>query len=92
MAVCFIAVGANFGICFYISLYYSLAQFEKKHSRAAVNEGVLGVGGFAGGMGLGYAAEKVGVATAFAWIPLGIMVAIALEGWLIWRGNPRRRG
>ncbi len=79
MILCFATVGTNFGICFFASLYYSLADAKKRHGRAAINEGVLGAGGFAGGIGLGYAAENAGITVAFQWTPLFVAFAIVLQ-------------
>ncbi len=79
MALCFAVVGANFGLCFFVSLYYSLAQAQAGHRRAAINEGVLGAGGFAGGIGLGYAAQHAGIAVAFQWTPLMVLLALSVQ-------------
>ncbi len=76
MVFCFAVVGANFGVCFFASLYYSLASVKAGHRRAAVNEGVLGAGGFAGGIGLGYAAQHAGITVSFQWTPLIVLLAI----------------
>lgn len=88
MAACFAVVGVNFGLCFFASLYYSLAQARERHRRAAVNEGVLGAGGFAGGIGLGYAAELFGIATAFQWMPFLVVLAIVMQILLLRRAFP----
>ena len=79
MAFCFAAVGAGFGVCFFASLYYSLAQANLRHRRAAVNEGVLGAGGFVGGIGLGFAAGSAGITLAFQWTPLFVLLAMAVQ-------------
>ena len=79
MLVCFILVGANFGLCFFASLFYSLAEARRSHQRAAVNEGVLGAGGFAGGIGAGYAAGHWGLAPTFQWMPLFVALAVAVQ-------------
>lgn len=79
MILCFVIVGANYGVCFFASLYYSLANAQAGHRRAAINEGVLGAGGFAGGIGLGYAAQYAGISMAFQWTPLVVVLAIAAQ-------------
>jgi len=79
MILCFALVGANFGVCFFASLYYSLAHAKAGHRRAAINEGVLGAGGFAGGIGLGYAAQHAGIIVAFQWTPLLVLLALAVQ-------------
>ncbi len=79
MFLCFAVAGANYGLCFFTSLYYSLACAPSAHRRAAVNEGALGAGGFAGAMGLGYAAGATNLATAFTWAPVAVLAAVALQ-------------
>jgi hypothetical protein len=79
MILCFAVVGANYGLCFFASLYYSLASAEAGHRRAAINEGALGAGGFAGGIGLGQAAQVIGISTAFQWTPLIVLPAVAVQ-------------
>lgn len=79
MLLCFVVVGVNFGLSFFSSLYYSLADAAHKHRRAAINEGVLGAGGFIGGIGAGYAAGAVGLTLAFQWSPVLVFVAIAIQ-------------
>ncbi|MCC6490030.1 MAG: MFS transporter [Candidatus Hydrogenedentes bacterium] len=88
MVLCFAVVGANYGVCFFASLYYSLADARTRHRRAAINEGVLGAGGFAGGIGLGYAAESAGITAAFQWAPLFVLLAIAVQGVLLNASRP----
>lgn len=83
MGVCFAVVGFNFGLCFFASLYYSLAHARKRHRRAAVNEGVLGAGGFAGGIGMGYAAAYFGMGTAFQWTPFLVVLAVIVQLFLL---------
>ncbi|MBL7648144.1 MAG: MFS transporter [Candidatus Hydrogenedentes bacterium] len=85
MLLCFIAVGANYGLCFFSSLYYSLAVASEKHRRAAINEGLLGVGAVLGGIGTGYAAGAIGLTAAFQWTPVAVMVAVAVQVWLLRR-------
>ncbi len=87
MALCFAVVGANFGLCFFASLYYSLANAAQRHGRAAINEGLLGAGGFAGGIGLGYAAEAFGIAASFQWMPVLVLVALGVQLLLFWGGR-----
>lgn len=79
MLLCFMVVGANFGLCFFTSLYYSLADAAQKHRRAAINEGVLGAGGFIGGIGAGYAAGAVGLTLTFQCSPALVFVTIAIQ-------------
>ncbi len=87
MAACFAVVGFNFGLCFFASIYYSLAHARTRHRNAAVNEGVLGAGGFAGGMAFGHLAEAVGVPAAFQYAPLFAAAAIGLQLLLLRNGK-----
>jgi MFS family permease len=83
MLGCFVLVGANFGLCFFASMFYSLAEPREKHRRAAINEGVLGAGGFVGGIGAGYAAERIGLTETLFWIPVFVLLGIVVQLWLI---------
>ena len=85
LTLCFVLIGANFGLCFFSSIYYSLAVASEKHRRAAINEGVLGVGGFIGGVGVGYVAERFGVTNAFHWTCFAVCGAICLQVVLLTR-------
>jgi MFS family permease len=88
--ICFVVVGANFGLCFFSSLHYSLAAATEKHRRAAINEGALGVGGFIGGVGVGYFAERSGVTHAFLWTPVAVCAAVCLQVLLLKRYRTRK--
>lgn len=87
LMVCFVILGVNYGLCFFSSLFYSLEVAGLKHRRAAINEGALGAGGFVGGVGVGYLAERIGLTGAFFWSPLAVAAAIALQLLLL-----KRRG
>ncbi|MBI5095077.1 MAG: MFS transporter [Candidatus Hydrogenedentes bacterium] len=79
MLLCFSAVGCAFGVSFFTSLYYSLADPRLGHRRAAINEGMLGFGGLAGGIALGQLAENLGFEAALHLTPLFVAAAIALQ-------------
>ena len=83
MLLCVAAVGVNFGIAFFASIYYSLAQARTRHRYAAINEGVLGAGGFAGAICLGIVAGNAGISVAFQGAPVLILAAIALQAVLL---------
>ncbi len=89
MAACFAVVGFNYGLCFFASIYYSLAHARTRHRNAAINEGVLGAGGFAGGLAFGHLAEAIGVPAAFQYAPLLAAAAIGVQ-LLLLRTGPRR--
>ena len=82
---CFAIQGANYGISFFASLYYSLYVPEKSHRRAAINEGALGAGGFLGGVGVGFLAEHIGVERAFLLAPVPVLMAMLVQIWLLKR-------
>lgn len=86
MAVCFAAVGANAGISFFSSVYYSVVNPRLKHSRSAINEGLVGAGGFLGSVLFGWLAGRYGIEMPFRWTPLFIGVLLVLQAFLI----PRR--
>lgn len=85
MLACFAVTGINFGLCFYTSLYYSLADAAHKHKHAAINEGVLGLGGFAGGIGAGQAAGLLGIGGAFLWAPALVLPLLVIQLMLLRR-------
>ena len=79
MIVCFAILGGNFGAAFFVAMFHSLANHSDKHGRAAITEGVLGAGCFAGSIGFGYAARQFGVAAPFLFAPGFIGAALALQ-------------
>ena len=79
MVFCVVLVGINFGISFFISLYYSLARASTSHKYAAVNEGLLGAGGFTGAICIGFASENFGIPTAFLGTPVLVTLAILVQ-------------
>lgn len=92
MLFCFSVVGAAFGVCFFSSLYYSLAVARESHRRAAINEGALGAGGFVGGVVLGYAAEVAGIPSAFQWTPIFMVGAVFAQAALLYAFGGRDEG
>ena len=87
MLVCFVLVGVNFGISFFIAMSYSLADPVHKHRRAATSEGILGAGCFAGSIGFGYLAGHFGIPMPFLYTPVLVAVGLALQLWLLRRGR-----
>lgn len=83
MVLCVAVVGVNFGICFFASIYYSLAHADTRHRYAAVNEGALGAGGFVGAICLGVIAETAGISPAFQATPLFILLAVSVQAALL---------
>lgn len=88
MVLCFVVVGVNSGFTFFSSVYYSVANWQQKHRRTAINEGAVGVGGFAGSILFGYLAGKYGIEMPFHYTPLMMGAALVLQGVLLqWRKN-----
>ncbi|HOZ47185.1 MAG TPA: hypothetical protein PLO37_18190 [Candidatus Hydrogenedentes bacterium] len=91
MAVCFVIVGANYGFCFFSSAYYSIANPLHKHGRAAINEGAVGTGVFAGSLIVGHLVERFGMAAPFHWTPLVVAAMLVVQAHLLNRSERRRR-
>jgi len=82
-------VGMNCGMAFFAAVAYSLSNPARKHQRAAVNEAMVGGGGFLGSMGFGLLAGWYGTAMPFCWSPIVILLAIAAQWGLL--GHGRRK-
>ena len=91
MMLCFVVVGGASGVCFFASLYYSMVNPARKHRRAAVNEGVVGIGGCVGSIGFGYLAGRYGFAVPFHYTPLFIAAALLVQVFLLRYGAVRQR-
>lgn len=89
MGLCFIVVGANLGVAFFSSAYYSLANPAHKHRRLTINEGAVGVGGFVGSSTFGYLAGRYGIAMPFHYTPLLIIIGLILQWGLLQYGKRR---
>jgi len=89
MAACFMVIGANLGAAFFSSSFYGMADPARKHGRAAINEGIVGLGGFSGSMGFAWLAERYGIAAPFHWAPLLVGVLLLVQWLLIRRGQHR---
>ncbi len=87
MAVCFAVIGANLGVAFFSSGFYGMANPLRKHSRAAINEGVVGMGGLVGGIGFALVAEHLGIAAPFYGMPVIMAGVIAIQFLLIRRNR-----
>jgi MFS family permease len=60
MLTAFALCGTNLGLAFFASSYYSVANPRRKHSRAAVSEGLVGLGGVVGSLSFGMIYETHG--------------------------------
>lgn len=92
MFVCCAVVGANLGLCFFSAIYYSVANPDHKHRRAAINEVAVGIGSLVGSMGYGLAADRYGLPFSFRWTPLLVLMAIAAQYALLHHGLRARSG
>lgn len=77
MALCFAVLGLNTGVAFFSALFYCMSNPDKKHARAAINEGMLGIGGFAGSLGAGWLGGQFGTVFPFRW-SFAVMAAVIL--------------
>ena len=87
MVVCFAIIGANFGVSFFVAMFRSLAHPAHKHRRAAITEGALGAGCFAGSMAFGYFAGRYGVTAPFLYAPIFVGAGLILQVLLLRRGR-----
>ncbi|HDP35616.1 MAG TPA: hypothetical protein ENN29_10965 [Candidatus Hydrogenedentes bacterium] len=87
MGVCCAVIGANLGVAFFSSGFYGMANPLRKHSRAAINEGVVGLGGLAGGIGFAFFAEYAGIGAPFRAMPLVMALIVFAQFMLIRRGR-----
>lgn len=79
MFVCFIVVGMNLGMAFFSSTYYSLANAEQKHGRAAMNEFAVGLGSFLGASVFGLAGQRYGLVYPFVATPIFVAAAVLVQ-------------
>ncbi len=89
MALCFALIGANLGVAFFSSGFYGMANPLRKHSRAAINEGVVGMGGLVGGIGFALAAEGAGIEAPFYAMPV-VMAAVIIAQFTLIQVNRAR--
>ena len=89
MALCFIVIGAFSGGAFFASVFYSMANPERKHRRAAINEGVVGMGGLVGSLVFGYLAGCYGMAFPFHYTPVFIALGLIVQAALLHHGRVR---
>ncbi|HNR33812.1 MAG TPA: MFS transporter [Candidatus Hydrogenedentes bacterium] len=89
MSLCFIVTGAFAGVTFFQGVYYSMADTGQKHRRAAINEGAVGLGGFAGSLVFGYLAGRHGMAMPFHYTPVFVAAMMALQMAFLRHGRRR---
>jgi len=79
MMGCFVVVGCFASASFFSSVFYGMADPDYKHRRAAINEGAVGLGGFAGSLIFGYLAGRYGLSVPFHYTPAFIAVALVAQ-------------
>jgi predicted MFS family arabinose efflux permease len=89
MGLCFMVIGVGVGIAFFSSVYYSTANPNRKHARASLNEGVVGIGGFLGSMGFGWLVGVYGLRGPFEATPRFVLAGLLFEVWLYRYGKRR---
>lgn len=83
MLAAFAVVGGSLGVVFFSSTYYSLADPAHKHRRATINEASVGTGIFLGSIVFGHLAGTYGILLPLRWSPAFVVVAIAVQWWLL---------
>jgi hypothetical protein len=89
MALSFALIGVNCGFCFFASSYYCTANPALTHRRMAINEGVVGAGGFAAPFAIGYIAYAQGIPAAFKYAPAVVALLIVVQVVMIWRARSK---
>jgi hypothetical protein len=74
-------------VCFFAASYYCTVNPEKKHRRLAINEGVVGMGGFAAPFGLGYFANEYGIEASFKYTPVLVLLLLLAQVALLVRAR-----
>ncbi len=85
ISICCLIIGVNGGITFFASLYYSVADPARRHSRSAINESLVGLGGFCAAVGAGEMAERMGSGEPFLYGPLIVGIAAVLQCCIFWK-------
>ncbi len=75
----FAIIGANHGLTFFASTYYSVNNPVLRHRRASINEGLVGLGGVVGSIIFGFLVEKYGVTISYKYISLLVAIVIFIE-------------
>jgi predicted MFS family arabinose efflux permease len=89
MWLCFVAVGVSCSVCFFASLSYSISRTHAKHTRAAIHEGMVGVGGLAGSFTFGQLSSLHSLTWPFLMTPLFLLAPLIIEYLLLAFGRKR---
>jgi len=75
----FAVIGANHGLTFFASTYYSVNNPGLRHGRASINEGLVGLGGVVGSLVFGFLVDKYGVTLSYKYITCLITLVVFIE-------------
>lgn len=87
MGLCFALIGVNCGVCFFAASFYCTANPVLKHRRLAINEGVVGMGGFLAPFAFGWLADEYGFAAAFQYAPVLVAGLLAIQVGMLLRAR-----
>ncbi|MCX8064493.1 MAG: MFS transporter [Candidatus Hydrogenedentes bacterium] len=79
ICLCFGIIGANHGLTFFASTFYSVHNPELSHRRASINEGLVGLGGVVGSLALGSLVNSCGVLVSYKIVFGMIILLIVIE-------------
>lgn len=89
MELCFVIVGVCGAFMFFASLSFSISNPRYKHRRAAIHEGMVGLGGLTGAVVFGELAEQYGTQWPFQYTPFMVLAALAVQVALLSYGRRR---
>ncbi|MGC8737863.1 MAG: MFS transporter [Candidatus Hydrogenedens sp.] len=79
ICISFAVIGANHGLTFFASTYYSVNNPVLRHGRASINEGLVGLGGVVGSLIFGFLVDKYGVTISYKYITFLVFFVILAE-------------
>ncbi len=79
ISLSFAVIGANHGLTFFASTYYSVNNPTLRHGRASINEGLVGLGGVVGSLAFGFLVDKYGVSMSYKYISFLVVLVMLVE-------------
>ncbi len=89
ISLCFAIIGANHGLTFFASTFYSTQNPEFSHRRASINEGLVGFGGVVGSYALGNLVNSYGVSISYK-IIIGVVVLVMVAEYITFNFMKKR--